>query len=152
MIDDLIIDGLVWKFWSMGSKIFPFKGEGVTYKHLYFISTSLYLCFLWLYMLFCHVIDGCWLGHWLKLLVWRIKRSTGFKRGYRIPGKVVTGRVRRSVFGPDAWERRETVGVCNTCLRDAETLNVLGHRPLSHGACGVSLTPVFPFTYGPSEF
>ena len=93
-----------------------------------------------------------WDTVWLKLLVWRIKRSTGFKRGYRIPGKVVTGRVRRSVFGPDAWERRETVGVCNTCLRDAETLNVLGHRPLSHGACGVSLTPVFPFTYGPSEF
>ena len=60
--------------------------------------------------------------------------------------------MRRSVFGPDAWERRETVGVCNTCLRDAETLNVLGHRPLSHGACGVSVTPVFPFTYGPSEF
>src|SRR4029434_10654688 len=30
----------------------------------------------------------------------------GFKRGYRISGKVVTGRVRRSVFGPDAWERR----------------------------------------------
>src|SRR4029434_7223481 len=72
--------------------------------------------------------------------------------------------VRKTCLGDVFWEMEtvgvlatclremETVGVCNTCLRDAETLNVLGHRPLSHGACGVSVTPVFPFTYGPSEF
>src|SRR4029434_3778321 len=63
--------------------------------------------------------------------------------------------VRKTCLGNVFWEMEtvgvlatclremETVGVCNTCLRDAETCSVLGHRPLSHGACGVSLTPVF---------
>src|SRR4029434_2869582 len=45
-------------------------------------------------------------------------------------------------LGDVFWEM-ETVGVGDTCLRHGETFSVLGHRPLRHGACGVSLTPVF---------
>ena len=60
-----------------------------------------------------------------------------------MPGRRVLGDGDGGRFGHMLGRDAETVGVCDTCLRHAETFSVLGHRPLRHGACGVSLTPVF---------
>ena len=64
-----------------------------------------------------------------------------------MPGRRALGDGDGRRFGHMLGRDAETVGVCDTCLRHAETFSVLGHRPLRHGACGVSLTLVFFFLF-----